>query len=319
MSDLTKFNGVTQLGRPLQSDIIETSFIYFLQWSLLGIGAFENVYMGASGAYGGQKSKLRGVSDPRLISNQNCQAWESFRMNWVWESGVEYSAQPIRPTGVWVNSTFYPSSTTGVYAHTYDFPRGRVVFNTAIPASSLVQTEYSYRTVNVDSSDKPWFRTVQMDSYRLDNPQFLQQGSGSWNVLAENRIQLPAIVVEVVPQTRHRPREMGTTARTHQQTVVLHVLAETPWDRDQLHDVLVNQYQKSIMGIDKRSMAAANAYPLQYNGAIASGAMTYPQTITTYPWRPISLIDLASNPVNEQPPLYWAAVNIKAEVELPAA
>jgi hypothetical protein len=316
MSDLTRFTGVSHVGRPLQSDILETSFMSFIQWSFLGIGAFSNVYLGASGAFGGQQSKLRGVTDPRYTQGR---VWETFRTNWVWESGIEYGYQPIRPSGVWVNSTFYPASTTGSFSHYFDYPRGRVVFDNAIPASSLVQMEYSYRTVHVDSSRKPWFQSVQMDSYRLDNPQFLQQGSGAWNVLAENRIQLPAVVVEVVPRTRHFPLEIGTTARIHQQTVVLHVLAETPWERDQLHDVFVNQYQKRIVGIDKDAMAKANAYPLQYNGTLASGAIMYPQMIsaTGYPWRQISWIDVTSSPVAELPPLYWAAVEVKAQVDLP--
>ena len=99
-----------------------------------------------------------GHSSPRPDSRfSSGQAWEGFRKNWIWQSGVTYSPNPLvgdddsNPgvSGVYVNDSYYSASTVGAYAHYIDHFNGRVVFDSPIPTGSKVQAEFSYKWVNV--------------------------------------------------------------------------------------------------------------------------------------------------------------------------
>ena len=137
------------LNNELQDNIVE-----FLDWALLEKGNYFNVDLGETSPNGHDYSRLRLSSDDNFTAGQ---VWEGFRENWVWQSGVSYSPAPIvgadniNPgiSGVYVDSTFYPSDTTGIYAHYIDYYNGRVVFDAAIPTGTTVQTEYSYKWINV--------------------------------------------------------------------------------------------------------------------------------------------------------------------------
>jgi hypothetical protein len=119
---------------------------------------------------------------------------------------------------------------------TVDYPNGRVVFDAPVPQTGVVQCEYSYRLFQLYTADAPWWQQLQTDSFRADDPQFLQVGSGAWDVLAQNRVQLPAVVVEAVPR-RPRGYEVGG-GETVQQDVLFHVLAEDRFHYKWLHDAL---------------------------------------------------------------------------------
>lgn len=318
MSEWLTFKSVSSIRDPQASDTLETSVLGWAQWSFLGIGAFGNVTIPSSGSFGGQQHKLRAVRDPYLT---NGRAWEGFRSDWVWETGVPYSSQPIRISGVNVNSVFYPTATTtGTYKHHIEYPLGRVVFDNAISTTGLVTLEYSYRTVRLATANAPWFQEVQYNSYRVDDGQYLVQGSGAWNVLAQNRVQLPALVVEVVPNVRMKPYELGTTNRIQQQDVLFHVIGETKWDRDQLHDIMVSQWEKSFFGIDKTALLAANRFPLDVNGTPVSGALMYPSIVAetgAYRWKMITVTNVRSEPQDYDPPLWGATVRATCEMRLP--
>jgi hypothetical protein len=114
MPSYTRLKGVTDVSQSTLCDQLESNIIEFFNWGMLCIGGFNNVQIGAaSGAYGGDMSRLRPVSDPNYI---NGQVWEGFRQDWVWQSGIEYVVQPIPVSGVYINSVFYPLNTTGVYS-----------------------------------------------------------------------------------------------------------------------------------------------------------------------------------------------------------
>lgn len=277
MADFTSLKGFANYGESLTSDILGLSLISFFQWGLLGKGAFTNINLPSSGAYGGQASVLRLANDPRYNAGQ---VWEGFRQDWVWETGVEYAYQPINFSGVWVNGAYQPLNGTGTFAHTVNYPLGRVIFQTPIPASSVVQAEYSYRNVHISPADTAWFQAIQFNSFRIDDSQFLQQGSGAWNVLAENRVQLPAIVVEPLTHIRRlEGYELGSMTRIHHQDVVFSIFAETTSDRNKLHDIIINQWPKRIYGIDKNRLLADDKFPLDYNGNRVSGALMYPSLV----------------------------------------
>jgi hypothetical protein len=280
MADFTNLAGVTSYGDPLFSDQLEKNLVSFFQWGLLGVGAFANVRLASSGAYGGNYSNLRlGDFDSTNSNYSKGQVWEGIRHDWVWESGVEYTTQPIQISGVYVNGSFKPTSGVGPYAHHINYPLGRVIFDSPISATARVAVEHSYRYVHVTSSDTMWWRNIQFNSLRADDFQIAQYGSGAWSILAENSIQLPAMVVEVLPRLTQYGYEMGNQVKTTLKDVFFHILTEDTFNRKQLFDIITYQQDKTIIGFDLTAIYNSGVTPLNSEGTPVPGFLTYPQLV----------------------------------------
>lgn len=303
------FKGVSSYGDNLLSKQLEANLVEWFKYALLGIGAYVNVAaVPTSGAYGGDWSQLRPVLDPNYPSG--C-VWEGARMDWVWESGLPVSPEPIGISGVWVNGQFRQS---GVHI---DYPFGRVIFDMPIATTgNVVQAEYSFRVWQVSPANVPWFREVQYDSWRVDDSQFMQYGSGVWSVLAENRVQLPAMVVEVTPKRQVTGYQLGG-GTYHRPDVLFHIFAENPDERDKMVDIVTSQSESNWMMFDRNKLAVNNDFPLDPYGSPASGAKTFPQLVGAYPWRWLTFKDFAADSVQSQPPLFQAAVRARLEVIMP--
>lgn len=308
------FKNVDEYGSALTTDQLEYSVATWLQWGLLGVGAFNTAQKGGATAHGSKDpSQLRPVVDPRYT---NGTVWQALRTEWVWETGVPYSSQPIRPSGVYINNTFVPASSTGAYAHKVSYPEGRVYFSSVVPATSVINCPHSYRHVQVRRADEPWFQALALNSFRADDPQWTQTAGsgGAWDILAQNRIQLPAMVVEPVPQVNLKGYEIGGAGRVHGQPVLVHVFAETPWERNRLHDILVEQFDKRIVGVNANSVPR----PLNYDGTVASPCLTYPDQAQQYRWRTIRVAGVESaenDSLGER--VHWCTVRLNLEVDSP--
>jgi hypothetical protein len=312
------FRGVDHIGQSLASDQLESSLITWLQWGLLGVGAFENVTRASlSPTLQGNRalSTLHPLRDPNFTDGT---VWQGLRSDWVWESGIPYApGQPIAVSGVYINSTFVPSTATGTYAHRIMYPEGRVLFDSPQPTGLQVQVEHTYRTVQVRSADQPWFQALVFQSQRADNPQWdAPPGSGGdWGILAQNRVQLPALVVEVVPRARLTPYEMGNVSQTLRQDVLVHVLTETPWERKRLHDILLAQKDVAVQTFDKNVVT----FPLDAFGTPVAGALTYPQMCQQAPWRPARWVEASSEDQGDLGErCYWASVRGTFLVDVPS-
>ena len=324
MSDLTRLSGVSEYGEPLVSDLLEWTCYQFLNWGLLGVGAFTNVtipsgtYPSGVGTHAADPSLLRPARDPRYTAGQ---VWEGFRSNWVHESGVDYDRQPIPVSGLFVNGVYRPNTPVGVSGYRVNYPEGRVLFNTPVPTGSVVRCAYSFKNVRLDMDEAQWFKAVQFDSANPADPQFVSpNGSGAWDVLTANRVQLPAIVIGAAPRVMMEPFQMGNLSRVHHQDVVFHILAETKFDRKQLHDIIVNQWQRRIEGADKKKLANDGRFPLNYDGTLNPSGLTYPQMVEgsgTYRWRKMTFDQIRSNEVASKPPLFRASVRATIYVDLP--
>lgn len=324
MSDLTRLSGTSQYGDPLVSDLLEFSCYQFFNWGLLGIGAFTNVvipsgtYPSGVGAHAADPSILRPARDPRFTAGQ---VWEGFRSNWVHESGVEYSSQPIPVSGLFVNGVYRPNTSVGVSGYKVNYPEGRILFNTPVPTGSVVRCAYSFKNIRLDLDEAQWFKAVQFDSMNPADPQFVSpNGSGAWDVLTANRIQLPAIVISAVPRVSMEGLQLGNLSRVHYQDVMFHILAETKFDRKQLHDIVVNQWERRIEGVDKKRLAQDGRFPLNYDGTLNPSGATYPQMVDgsgTYRWRKMTFDEIRSTEIPAKPPLFRAAVKATIYVDLP--
>ena len=288
----TKFVKVNHVGENLLINQMESTLKTYLDWGLLSVGGWTNIETPTSGAFGGTFDTLRAVSDPSYTDGQ---VWESARKDWVWETGMDYSGvlsdgtatgvEPIEITGVSIGGTTYGTG-DATYAHHYNYPLGRVVFDSAISTTSSVKLEYSYRNVQTYIADQaPWWDEIQQNSLRVDDTTFDEIGSGNWGILANHRVQLPAIVVEAVPRRTFTPFQMGDVTQFVYQDVLFHIIADTRWWRNNLVDTVSFQKDTTIKMYDNNTVAQSGAYPLDYRGMLVDSSKTYPCLAKDYPFK----------------------------------
>lgn len=274
------FRGITNIGQPTLTERIYDNIYMFLDWNFVNIGAYFNVTMPTSGAYSQNASDDFSILRPVVDKNfTNGQVWESARLNWVWESGLSQSVQPISISGVYINGSFNPSSGVGPNSHYYDYPNGRVIFNTPISTASTVRLEYSYKWINVvRAKDVPWLRSVQHNSFRIDSPQYDLVGSGDLHAPGYTRLQLPFIAVELGGRVSS-PYELGSSKEYKETNILFHIFAEDDWICGKLADILDSQNNKTIFMFEPDVLYQSGTWPLNYRGEIATGAKTYPDIV----------------------------------------
>ena len=321
MADIN-LKGFSKIGDSTLTNDIRENLISFFDWGLLQKENFINVDIPSSGYYGGNGHQLRRVNDPNYTAGQ---VWEGFRQNWVWESGVstEYDAPLVGTdnanpgvTGVYVDGMFHSVTETGTYSHHINHSLGRVVFDTAIPTTSTVTCAYSYKYINVTQSNGlPWFTEIQKKSERVENSQFLTT-SGDWSQLSKNRLQLPALGIEVIPQRAFKGYQLGGSSYVYTD-VLFHCIAEDAYIRDNLLDIVTYQNGKNFLMYDLNLIAEGNAFPLNHNGVPTSGALRFSELITQYPFKNLRLFNMKFDSVYSiNPNLHVGTVKCSTEVIL---
>jgi hypothetical protein len=286
MSNYLNLKGLDSVFDSTLNNELQDNIVEFLDWSLLEKGNYMNVSLGELSPEGIDYSKLRISSNNAFPSGK---AWEGFRKNWIWQSGVSYNPGPVVSnnnaypgiSGVYVNNTFYPSNTSGTYAHRIDYYNGRVVFNNPIPSNSNVRAEYSYKYINVVYANSlPWISEVQSASLDLGSD-FNILNKGKYDLPAEARVQLPTIAVEVVPRRSLRGYQLGG-GQFVETDILFHCLAEDEYTRNKLVDIISLQNDKTIYMFNSNEIAKSGAFPLDYRGYPVSGALRYPDLIHRY-------------------------------------
>ena len=285
---LLGFNSV--FSSNLNNELLD-SLVEFFDYELLCKGNYFNSSLGEMSPRGYDYSKLKQSSNPHHAVGE---AWEGFRSNWIWQSGItppDGMTPPLVGTdntipgisGVYVDDVFYPSTTTGAYSHKVDYFNGRVVFDDPIPSGSKVQAEHSYKYINIlYASNLPYIREIQ---YRtMDKSSFFNDNDkGDYEIPAEMRIQLPAIAIEIVPSRTVRPYEMGNVNKKFVNTDVLfHCLAEDAVTRNKLIDIVSLQADNLVPVLNSDKIADSGAFPLDYQGVPNSGALRYNDLSTDY-------------------------------------
>lgn len=276
-----KFKGVTSIAQDLLLNILEANFKMYCDWAFLHIGAWFDVNINNNTLYGGNKHyRLLPVEDP---SYANGRVWQGIRKDWVWEKGIFYNeTSPIDIQNITVNSNIINKTNNFII----DYPLGRVIFNTTISPSSIVDLNYSYRFVQVHrSSENPWFNILQFSSFNTSNKDIQQTDNGEWSIGGQHRIQLPCIIIDPVARSRSRPYEIGNSLLWLEQDIAFYVLAENKNDRNKLLDILRLQQDTTLQLFDTNQVAQNDNYPLNYNGDIKNGALMYPDLVGLYPWR----------------------------------
>ena len=300
------------------SEILLDNFVNFYDWGFLDAGQFYTISIPQSGVYGGDRHKLRVVDSPNYNAGQ---AWEGYRQNWVWESGVDGTTeQPIQISGVFVDDTFY--ATGNVTKPFYlDYPNGRVMFDTAIPSTSSVHLEYSHKWVQTfPAKGIPWFQQLQQRSFRSDDG-FQVAGSGGWMLLGQTRVQFPAFAVEVVPAVSTKPYALGGGQWVNSD-IVFYIMTENHWECTNILDTIIQQNDRSLTLFNPTEVAISGASPFNYRNELrylhsyASGL--YPNLVEYHSWdRRKCFINQSrgGNIVELSPDLYMGTARCSTEVK----
>lgn len=265
------------------SNDIQDGIIEYFDWELLNKGNYFNITLGET-IDGKDYSRLKPSTSDNFAAGK---AWEGFRKNWVWQSGVASNPPPIvgsnivKPgiSGIYVNDAFYSSATTGTYAHYIDYYNGRIIFDTPIPTGSKVQVEYSYKWIAVDyATSVPWLREVQAKSL---TPGDFSTNQDQWNLPADSRVQLPLIAVEIVPTRTMEGYQLGG-GQWIKTDVIFHCLAEDELTRNKLVDIVSFQNDGAFYLLNNNQIFQNNDFPLDYRGCPVSGAKIYPVLSSVY-------------------------------------
>lgn len=316
LTHYTHFKHITHIGDTDFITQIEYNLKHWLDWCLLGIGAWVDVNIPQTGIDTGLEHKLRYTLNPAFTDGR---VWEGFRKDWVWETGVEYSGptgdapEPIAITGVTVNNMSYASGhpTYGWYVN---YPAGQVIFNMPLASGTNVQAEYSYRYVQTYvAEDTPWWRELQYRSLQPNDTMFVQQNKerGDWSIGSHHRVQMPSVIIEAVPRGSSRGYELGNNALTVNQDVLFNIIAENRQDRNKLLSTLMLQNDKPIYlyNIDSGN----SDFPLDYRGAL-TGTKMYPDIIDAHKWKICRFINCYVSEVDSvHPNLYEGNVRMTIE------
>jgi len=271
---MTTFNHIYDIGQKNVVSSIEDNIKNFLDWGFLNIGGFVNTTIPTSGTSG--PCFLKPMSDPNFPQNT---VWETVRKDWVYESEVNYNGlSPINISGVYVNNTFLPApSGSGSYSYTMNYPQGRIHFKNPISASSKAALNYSYRYVQVyKASESLWWKELQSNTYNV-----ARFGSDpDYNITANHRVQMPAIVIELNSRTSMTPYELGTSENILMQDILLHIFTETATHRNSIIDALLLQKDKGFYLNNISLIIKDNRNSLDYKGQPNPNRFNYDQLQT---------------------------------------
>jgi len=255
------------------TDTLFYNIKFFLDNGFLEAGGYENVTRGVSSFFNVDDSVLRPVFDERYNVGR---VYNGLGKSWVWESGINVpsgAVPPFRPSGVWVDNIFHSINETGFFAHKIDFQRGRIIFDNAIDQNSIVQAEYSFRKVNVDFADDPDFRTLILQGQE----QFLLDTFPSGKQPKDHQIYLPAVFIDM--------RNLSSTGlqlgggQIISNTILLHVFADHPSDRNHINDILFKQNRTSFIMADFNNAQ----FPLDADGDVRAGITNFSDIIANSP------------------------------------
>lgn len=218
-------------------------------------GFYNNISVGETDFYGNDLSLMSNSTDDPTFSIPG-QTWQSSFKEWVHESGVSsteagYPA-PIIASGVWVDGTFYPRYSHMIgydpaFAHTIDYRNGRVIFNTPISTSSVVQASFSYKDISVDFADEfeGENRPLLVETSLKDNP----WQTGVERYPSYNSRTLPLVLIDM-RSTESEGYELGNGTEILNMRGFLHIWARDNFMKDMIEDAILERQRSVILGVN---------------------------------------------------------------------
>ena len=259
-----KFTGVSSINDYLLLSNVENNLKTFLDWGFLNIGGFINVGSTAN-TYNNNPNRLAFVQDPNYSDGQ---VWQTKHHDWVYDNVTFGTSSPTVPSVVNVNG----APATG---YTLDFVNSRVIFNTAISTSSDVTMNYSYRSIQIHkaSSNLVWWKQFQNDVVN-DTTQF-NQNTGEYARFAQNRVQLPCIIIEPVAQGTSEPYRLGDKSLVVDQDIILNIITNSPAQRNSIVDIIRLQEDKVIWLYDTNKLVTEGVLPFNFDGSLNGSRKPY--------------------------------------------
>ena len=274
---MTNFNTYTNIGQKSTLSLVEDNIKGFLDNGFLCIGGFVNANIPATGT--DPLTSLRPVDYPPYKKNT---VWESNRKDWVYESNLPYATQPIPVSGIYFNNTYLinfrevqlaePLSNN---SYRVNYPLGQIIFDNPQPSNSAIKLNYSYRYIQIyKSNENMWWKELQNVAY---NPQKTRVPDADYKIFSDHRVQLPAIVIEIIPRMYQTPYQLGSVENIITQDILLHIFTNTPQQRTQITDILIAQKDKDSFFYDIHKVVKENKYALSLNGSKNIFGLSYPQ------------------------------------------
>lgn len=317
-----KFYGISSISDVSILNQIEDNLKNFLDYGLLNIGGFINVNIPTSGLYNNSFSILKPSIEPTGVAKKIVKLWQTPKKDWIWESGVSYNNNyPIQITGVIVNGTGYPAPTgNSVVSFKLNYPDGQVFFNSGLSPNATVSMAYSYRWCQVvKSNNNDQWKQLQLLSYKPETQNSINN-KGIYNIPANHRIQLPAIVIEPAANNSDIPYELGSLVSYRNQDFLLHIYTENINDANKLIDIIRLQKDNNILMYDIKKVVESGVYGLNYDGSKNINGLTYHQIIdnNNLRWKNLyikstNIVDLQKNHSSN---IVWCMLRVTCEVIL---
>ncbi len=255
-------------------DHIVYNTINFLKYGFLEVGAFYNIVISGVNTLGQEEAILSPLSIPGVA---NYTRYAGSKTDWIWENNITFKATgitaPITISGIFVNSIFYPTGTsilgTGYYV---DYARGEVVFSNPLPSGFTVRCARSQRYVNIYPQDSYEYRTLITDINNIFN-------SSGVTASNETKAFLPAIFVNLDGYETLRGVGLGSRSKVCLADIEFDIFTTNDWDRKKLQDYCYFLESKPVQCFNLSTAPK----PLDYNGALVSGTLTWPILSQNYP------------------------------------
>jgi hypothetical protein len=274
---MTNFNTYTNIGQKSTLSLVEDNIKGFLDNGFLCIGGFVDANIPATGT--DPLTTLHPVDYPPYKKNT---VWESNRKDWVYESNLPYATQPIPVSGIYFNNTYLMNFREAQLAeplsnnsYRVNYPLGQIIFDNPQPSNSVIKLNYSYRYIQVyKSNENMWWKELQNVAY---NPQRTRVPDADYKIFSDHRVQLPAIIIEIIPRMYQTPYQLGSVENIITQDILLHIFTNTPQQRTQITDILIAQKDKDSFFYDIHKVVKENKYALSFNGSKNIFGLSYSQ------------------------------------------
>ena len=309
------------------SNQLEYNLRDFIDYGILSAGGFVNVKRNRNNIHGNSPDRLYPVQDPNY---KNGQIWQTMRKNWVYETGIgggytftgslasNDGSLPAYITGIKVNdTTTINTSTTGTYDHSLDYLNGRVIFDSAISMTTKLNLDYSYKWVQVYTySDAEWWQEIQ---YATDEnaKHHKSKDKGDFFVDPKNRVQLPAVVIEIIPRSSSTPYRLGDHSMVLDQDILIHVVADNYFDRNNICDMIRLQEDRIIKLYDINTVSKSGVYPYKMDGTLNPTRIQYDDLVNndTYYYNNCRLKNMVVSTVESvNPDLFESTIRTTAEI-----
>lgn len=236
--------------------LMKTSMRFFLEQELLRDGNYDVVTSGLQFYDGADMSLLVADTSEEVLAEAGGlaagQVWQSPFKNWVYEDVPALNPSVIlakwptafRASGVYIDGAFRATNDQ-TYPHTIDYINGRVIFHSALPLTTRINADYTYKTVNILGLREfnNQLRGATLEQQYLSNPRTANQlvyPSGSTRITP-----LPIIFIEDIGR-RFGAYQIGDRSLVCHDDLTFEIWALDESTRDNLIDVVSFQQRKSF-------------------------------------------------------------------------